>query len=122
MVQVRATHHAQWTGTSSQKTLTQYSERRNQMNNVARHHRLRMMVGLTWRAEYTLGVLAEEGELKTQYLRHVGLGYDIIDTLNILERDGYIKVRRPNGKLRLHSLTDKAKEYLEQVEAIYKGE
>lgn len=121
MVQVRATHHAQRTGTSSQKTLTK-SSGKNQMGNVARHHRLRMMVGLTWRSEYVLGVLEEEGELKTQYLRHVGLGYDIIDTLNILERDGYIKVRRPNGKLRLHSLTDKAKEYLEQVEAIYKGE
>ena len=89
------------------------------MKNLARHHRLRMMVGLTWRAEYVLGVLEEEGELKTQYFRHVGLGHDIIDTLNILERDGYIKVRRPNGKLRLHSLTDKAKEYLQQVEKIY---
>lgn len=89
------------------------------MNSIARHHRLRMMVGLTWRAEYVLGVLDEEGEIKTQYLRHIGLGYDIIDTLDILERDGYIRVRRPNGKLRLHSLTDKAREYLQQVEKIY---
>ena len=118
MVQERATHHAQQIGTSSQKTLTRFLER-SQMKNLARHHRLRMMVGLTWRAEYVLGVLEEEGELKTQYFRHVGLGHDIIDTLNMLERDGYIKVRRPNGKLRLHSLTDKAKEYLQQVEKIY---
>lgn len=77
------------------------------------------MVGLTWRAEYVLATLAEEGEVKTQYLRHIGLGYDIIDTLDNLERDGYINVRRPNGKLRMHSITDKAREYLAQIETIY---
>lgn len=89
------------------------------MNKVAMHHRLRIMAGLTWRAEYVLGVLEEEGEIKTSYLRLIGLGHDIVDTLNILERDGYIKVRRPNGKIRLHSLTDLAREYLEQVEMVY---
>lgn len=79
-----------------------------------------MTAGLTWRAEYVLGVLEEEGECKTNYLRHIGLGYDIIETLNILERDGFITVKRPNGKLRLHKLTDLGKEYLQQVKEIYK--
>lgn len=66
-----------------------------------------------------LGVLQEEGELKTEYFRYVGLGHDIIDTLNLLERDGYISVRRPNGKLRMHKLTDLGMQYLEQVAKIY---
>ena len=87
---------------------------------IAKHHRFRMTVGITWRAEYVLGVLEEEGECKTNYLRHIGLGYDIIETLNILEREGFIKVKKPNGKLRLHSLTDLGKEYLQQVKEIYK--
>lgn len=89
------------------------------MNNLARHHRFRITTGITPRGEYVLAVLQEEGECKTSYLRHVGLGYDIIDTLKILERDGYINVRRPNEKLRLHSLTDLGKEYLEQVRMIH---
>jgi DNA-binding PadR family transcriptional regulator len=89
------------------------------MNKVARHHRLRITTGLTWRAEYVLGILEEEGECKTQYLRHLGVGYDIIDTLNKLEKDGYIKIKKPNYSLRLHSLTDLGKEYLAQVELIY---
>jgi DNA-binding PadR family transcriptional regulator len=89
------------------------------MSKVATHHRLRITAGLTWRAEYILGVLEEEGETKTSYLRLIGLGRDIVDTLNNLERDNYIKVRRPNGKIRLHSLTDLAREYLHEVERIY---
>lgn len=79
-----------------------------------------MTVGITWRGEYVLGVLEEDGEVKTSYLRHIGLGYDIIDTLESLELKGFIKVKRPNGKLRLHSLTDLGKEYLQQVKEIYK--
>jgi len=86
---------------------------------VARHHRFRMTAGITWRGEYLMGILLDEGECKTQYLRHVGLAYDIIDTLNKLHRDGYIQVKRPNGKLRLYSLTDLGREYLEQVRKIY---
>jgi DNA-binding MarR family transcriptional regulator len=78
-----------------------------------------MMMKLTWRAEYVLAILQAEGECKTLYLREIGAGYDIVDTLNTLEQRGLIKVRRPNGKLRLHSLTDLAKEYLQQVEDIY---
>jgi len=66
-----------------------------------------------------LGLLQEEGECKTEYLRHLGVGYDIIDVLNRLERDGYINIKRPTRKLRLHSLTNIGKEYLEQVTAIY---
>jgi len=66
-----------------------------------------------------LGILQEEGECKTQYLRHLGVGYDIIDTLNKLEQDGYIRVKRPNYSLRLHSLTDLGREYLQQVQLIY---
>jgi DNA-binding MarR family transcriptional regulator len=78
-----------------------------------------MTMKLTWRAEYTLAILQAEGECKTQYLREIGSGYDIVDTLNALEERGLVRVRRPNGKLRLHSLTDLAKEYLQQVEDIY---
>lgn len=88
--------------------------------NIAKHHRFRMTMGITWRAEYILGVLEEEGEVKTQYLRHIGLAYDIIDTLHTLERDELIKVRRPDGKMRLYSLTDLGKDYLQQVKEIYK--
>jgi predicted transcriptional regulator len=75
---------------------------------------------ITWRAEFILGVLEEEGEVKTQYLRHVGIAYDIIDTLHTLERDELIKVRRPDGKMRLYSLTNLGKDYLQQVKEIYK--
>ena len=78
-----------------------------------------MMMKLTWRAEYVLGTLQAEGECKTEYLRKVGLGYDIVDTLNILEERGLIKVRKPNGRLRLHSLSELGQEYLKQVEDIY---
>lgn len=89
------------------------------MSNLMRHHRLRMAMNLTWRAEYVLAILQAEGECKTQYLREVGSGYDIIDTLNILEKRDLVRVRRPNNKLRLHSLTDLGKEYLQQVTLIY---
>lgn len=78
-----------------------------------------MTEGLTWRSEYLLGVLEEVGECKTQYFRQIGFGYDIIGTLETLEKSGYIRIRRPNGKLRLHSLTDLAKKYLQQVTLIY---
>jgi DNA-binding PadR family transcriptional regulator len=78
-----------------------------------------MMMKLTWRAEYTLAILQAEGECKTIYLREIGSGHDIVGTLNSLEELGLIRVRRPNGKLRLHSLTDLGKEYLQQVEDIY---
>jgi DNA-binding MarR family transcriptional regulator len=86
---------------------------------IARHHRFRITMGITPRCEYILGALEEEGEVKTSYLRHIGLGYDIIDALDLLERKGLIKVTRPNGKLRLHSLTELGKEYLQQVKEIY---
>jgi len=88
---------------------------------VAKHHRFRMTAGVTWRGEYLMGILQEEGECKTQFLRHIGMSYDIIDVLNKLARDGFVKVKRPNGKLRLYSLTDLGREYLEQVEMIYGG-
>jgi len=90
------------------------------MSAIAKHHRFRMTMKITWRAEFILGVLEEEGEVKTQYLRHVGIAYDIIDTLHTLERDELIKVRRPDGKMRLYSLTDLGKDYLQQVKEIYK--
>lgn len=87
---------------------------------IARHHRFRITVGITWRGEYVLGVLEEEGECKTSYLRHIGLGYDIIDTLDKLELKGFINIKKVNGRLRLHSLTDLGREYLQQVKEIYK--
>lgn len=79
-----------------------------------------MTVGITWRAEYMLGVLEEDGEVKMSYLRHIGLGYDIKDTLRILEAKGFVKLRRPNDTLRMYSLTDLGMEYLQQVKEIYK--
>jgi DNA-binding PadR family transcriptional regulator len=87
---------------------------------IARHHRFRITMGISPRGEYILGALEEEGECKTSYLRHIGLGYDIIDALDLLERKGLVNVKRPNGKLRLYSLTDLGKEYLQQVKEIYK--
>jgi DNA-binding MarR family transcriptional regulator len=78
-----------------------------------------MTMKLTWRAEHVLAILQAEGECKTQYFREIGSGYHIVDTLNSLEKRGLIRVRRPDGKLRLHSLTDLAREYLQQVEDIY---
>lgn len=78
-----------------------------------------MTAGLTWRGEYLLAILQEEGECKTQYLRHIGMSYDIIEVLNTLEQKGYIQIKRPSHKLRLHSLTDLGREYLQQVEDIY---
>ena len=87
---------------------------------IARHHRFRITMGITPRCEYILGALEEEGEVKTSYLRHIGLGYDIIDALDLLERKGLIQVKRPNGKLRLHTLTDLGQEYLQQVKELYK--
>jgi DNA-binding MarR family transcriptional regulator len=87
---------------------------------IARHHRFRITMGITPRCEYILGALEEEGECKTEYLRHIGLGYDIIDSLDRLEGKGLINIRRLNRKIRLHSLTDLGKEYLQQVKEIYK--
>lgn len=79
-----------------------------------------MTVGITWRAEYILGVLEEDGEVKMSYLRHIGVGYDIKDTLRTLEKKELIKLRRPNKTLRMYSLTDLGKEYLQQVKELYK--
>ena len=87
---------------------------------IARHHRFRMTVGITWRAEYLLGVLEEDGEVKMSYLRHIGLGYDIKDTLHALKEKGFVQLRRPNQTLRMYSLTDLGKEYLQQVKELYK--
>ena len=86
---------------------------------VARHHRLRIMAGLSCRGEYMLGILEEEGECKTEYIRRMAMSYEIIDLLNSLADKGYIQIKKPNHKLRLHSLTDLGREYLEQVRKIY---
>lgn len=86
---------------------------------VARHHRLRIMAGLSSRGEYLLGILQEEGECKTEYIRRVAMSYEIIGLLNSLANKGFIQIKKPNHKLRLHSLTDLGREYLEQVEKIY---
>ena len=79
-----------------------------------------MTVGITWRAEYMLGVLEEDGEVKMSYLRHIGLGYDIKDTLHMLEAKGFVKLRRPDDKMKLVKLTDYGREYVQQVKELYK--
>ena len=61
-----------------------------------------------------------------------GIDYDgmnqqeVADALGItrtavqqIERRAYIKIKRPNYSLRLHSLTDLGREYLQQVHLIY---
>ena len=66
------------------------------------------MTKITWRGEYVLGLLHEEGECKTEYLRQLGVGYDIIDVLNNLERDGYIKITKV-GRRNRYKINAKAR-------------
>lgn len=87
---------------------------------VVRHHRLRLMVGLTWRAEYALGVLAEEGECKMLLIEHAcGISSDLRTVVDSLIRLGFVSQRMRDKKTKLLSITDLGKEYLQQVEKIY---
>ena len=87
---------------------------------LGRHHRLRMMMGITWRAEYILGVLEEDGECKMAYLRHMGIDYDIRTVLKSLLDKGLVSMRRPDDKIKLVKLTDYGREYIQQVKELYK--
>jgi predicted transcriptional regulator len=87
---------------------------------LARHHRLRITMGISWRAEYIIGVLGDEGEVKLSYLRHIGLNYDIRALIKSLVDKGLVSMRRPDDKMKLVKLTDYGREYLEQVKELYK--
>jgi len=87
---------------------------------LARHHRLRITMGISWRAEYIIGVLGDEGEVKLSYLRHIGLNYDIRALIKSLMDKGLVSMRRPDDKMKLVKLTDYGREYLEQVKGLYK--
>jgi predicted transcriptional regulator len=87
---------------------------------LARHHRLRLTMGISWRAEYILGVLGDEGEVKLSFLRHIGLNYDIRMLMKSLTEKELVSMRYPDGKMKLVKLTDYGKEYLQQVKELYK--
>jgi len=87
---------------------------------LAKHHRLRITMGISWRAEYIIGVLGDEGEVKLSYLRHVGLNYDLRALMKSLTDKGLVSMRRPDDKMKLVKLTDYGREYLEQVKGLYK--
>jgi len=87
---------------------------------LARHHRLRITMSISWRAEYIIGVLGDEGEVKLSYLRHIGLNYDIRALIKSLMDKGLVSMRRPDDKMKLVKLTDYGREYLEQVKGLYK--
>jgi predicted transcriptional regulator len=87
---------------------------------IAKHHRLRMTLNITWRAEYVLGILDEEGEVKMSYLRHIGIKYDVRSVVRGLLDKGLVSVRHPDDKMKLVKLTDYGKEYTQQVKELYK--
>jgi DNA-binding MarR family transcriptional regulator len=86
---------------------------------LAKHHKLRIMAGVSWRQEYVLGVLDEEGEVKMAYLRHIGIKYDLRSIVQSLLDMGLISVRHPDDKMKLVKLTDYGREYVQQVKDIY---
>jgi len=87
---------------------------------LAKHHRLRITLDISWRQEYVLGILDEDGEVKMSYLRHIGLNYDIRALIKSLMDKGLVSMRRPDDKMKLVKLTDYGREYLEQVKGLYK--
>jgi len=87
---------------------------------LAKHHRLRITIDISWRQEYVLGILDEEGEVKMSYLRHIGIKYDVRSVVRCLVEKGLVSMRRPDDKMKLVKLTDYGREYLEQVKGLYK--
>ena len=87
---------------------------------IAKHHRLRMSMDITWRADYVLGVLSEEGEVKMSYLRHIGIEYDIRSIVKGLIDKGLISMRCPDERVKLVKLTDHGWGYVKQVKELYK--
>jgi len=78
------------------------------------------MMDISWRQEYVLGVLDEDGEVKMSYLRHIGIKYDVRSIVEGLIAKGLVSVRYPDDKMKLVKLTDYGHEYLKQVEELYK--
>jgi predicted transcriptional regulator len=88
---------------------------------VAQHHRFRISEGLTWRGEFALAIIAEEGEIKTSYLAKVGLNLNgVREIIEQLVNKGFINVRVPDKVKRLVSVSDKGIEYLNKVKEFYK--
>jgi DNA-binding MarR family transcriptional regulator len=87
---------------------------------LAKHHRLRITLDISWRQEYVLGVLAEDGEVKMAYLRHIGIKYDVRSVVKGLIDKGLVSVRYPDDKMKLVKLTDYGREYVQQVKELYK--
>ena len=78
------------------------------------------MVGLTWRAEYVLGVLAEEGECKMSVIEYAcGISSDLRVVVDGLLKLGFVSQRMLDKRTKLISITDLGNEYLKQVEDIY---
>jgi DNA-binding MarR family transcriptional regulator len=87
---------------------------------IAKHHKLRITLDITWRQEYVLGVLDDEGEVKMAYLRHIGIKYDVRSIVQSLLDMGLISARYPDNKMKLVKLTDHGREYVQQVKELYK--
>ena len=87
---------------------------------IAKHHKLRITLDITWRQEYVLGVLDDEGEVKMAYLRHIGIKYDVRSIVQSLLDMGLISARYPDNKMKLVKLTDYGREYVQQVKELYK--
>jgi DNA-binding MarR family transcriptional regulator len=87
---------------------------------ISKHHKLRITLDITWRQEYVLGVLDDEGEIKMAYLRHIGIKYDIRSIVKGLIDKGLVSVRYPDDKMKLVKLTDYGREYVQQVKELYK--
>jgi predicted transcriptional regulator len=87
---------------------------------VAKHHQLRITLGLTPIDEYMVAILYEEGEVKTSYFEHVGIAFDIKHAVKRLFGKGLIRIRQ-DKKRNMLSLTDYGREYIQQVEGIYAG-
>lgn len=77
-----------------------------------------MMMKLSSRDEYVIGVLYDEGEVKTTFFHHIGLGFTLKDVVKRLQENGMIQVRKEKNRNML-SLTDYGREYVEQVKEIY---
>lgn len=85
---------------------------------IAKHHQLRMMMKLSSRDEYVIGVLYDEGEVKTSFFEYVGLSTTIKDVTKRLVDKGLIQVRKEKNRNML-SLTDMGQEYVQQVKDLY---
>jgi DNA-binding MarR family transcriptional regulator len=79
-----------------------------------------MTLDISWRQEYVLGVLDEEGEVKMAYLRHIGIEYDIRSIVKGLIDKRLISMRHPDERTKLVKLTDYGREYVQQVKELYK--